>query len=346
MGPAGLIKSGARSSTGAAPAGRAETPQSDKASRGGGPSVVVTGGAGYLGSILVPTLLDAGMRVTVVDNLMYRQTPLNQLCANPDFDAVFGDARDEALLKNLLPKADIVIPLAALVGAPLCDRDKVAAVSTNRDAVASLVKLMRPEQWLLLPISNSGYGVGDPDQECTEDSPLRPISLYGRTKVEAEQAAMQRENVISFRLATVFGMSPRMRIDLLVNDFVYRAVNDRSVVLFEAHFRRNYIHVRDVARVFLHGIENFQRMKHQTYNVGLSDANLSKLELCERIKRQVPGFVFFEAQVGEDPDKRDYIVSNAKIEATGFRPGYDLDAGIAELIKGYRMVHNTLYGNV
>lgn len=205
---------------------------------------------------------------------------------------------------------------------------------------------MSPEQRLLIPITNSGYGVGEPGKMCTEESPLRPVSLYGRTKVEAEQAAMKRENVISFRLATVFGMSPRMRIDLLVNDFVYRAVTDRAVVLFEPHFKRNYIHVRDVARVFLHGIDSFEKMKHQIYNVGLSDANLSKMELCERIKKQVPGFVFLEAPVGEDPDKRDYIVSNAKIEATNFMPKYSLDAGIAELIKGYRMIRNTVYGNV
>jgi len=311
-----------------------------------GLSVLITGGAGYLGSIMAPTLLEAGMNVTVLDNLMFRQTPLNQLCVHPGFDVHVGDAREENVLKPLLAKADIVIPLAALVGAPLCDRDKVGTVTTNRDAVITLVKLMSPQQRLLLPITNSGYGVGEKGKMCTEESPLRPLSLYGRTKVEAEQAAMQRENVISFRLATVFGMSPRMRIDLLVNDFVYRAVTDRTVVLFEPHFKRNYIHVRDVTRAFMHGIDQFERMKSQIYNVGLSDANLSKMELCQRIQKQVPGFVFLEAQVGEDPDKRDYIVSNEKIEATHFKPKYSLDSGIAELIKGYRMIRNTIYGNV
>jgi nucleoside-diphosphate-sugar epimerase len=196
-----------------------------------------------------------------------------------------------------------------------------------------------------MPVTNSGYGVGEPGKECTEESPLRPLSLYGRTKVEAEELVLGRDNGMSFRLATVFGMSPRMRIDLLVNDFVHRAVTDRAVVLFEPHFKRNYIHVRDVARAFLHGIANFASMKNRPYNVGLSDANLSKMELCRRIQAHVPGFVFLEAPIGEDPDKRDYVVSNARIEAAGFKPAYSLDAGIAELVKGYRMIRNGMYGN-
>lgn len=309
-------------------------------------NILVTGGAGYLGSILTPALLDAGHRVTVLDNFMYGQNSLAHLCHLDSFDVVRGDARDMTALKPLLAKADIVIPLAALVGAPLCDRDPIAATTTNRDAICSLVKELSPEQRVLMPITNSGYGIGEKGKECTEDSPLRPISLYGRTKVEAERAVMDRGNAISFRLATVFGMAPRMRIDLLVNDFVYRAVTDRTVVLFEAHFKRNYLHIRDVARAFLHGIANFERMKGLAYNVGLSDANLSKAELCARIKAHVPNFVYLEAPVGEDPDKRDYIVSNARIEQTGFRPEFSLDDGIRELIKGYRMIRNTVYGNV
>ena len=312
----------------------------------GGYSVLVTGGAGYLGCILVPALLDAGHRITVLDNFMYRQSSLNHVCADPSFDLVRGDARDEAVLQPLLGDADIVIPLAALVSAPLCDSDQVGAVTTNRDAVITLTRIMGKEQRLLIPTTNSGYGIGEAGTFCNEETPLRPVSLYGRTKVEAERAALDRGNAISLRLATVFGMSPRMRIDLLVNDFVYRAVHDRAVVLFEAHFKRNYIHVRDVARAFMHGIANFETMKDQVYNVGLSEANLSKKELCERIKRQVPGFVFVEAPIGEDPDKRDYIVSNAKIEGTGFKPSFTLDAGIRELIKGYRMIRNTVYSNV
>jgi nucleoside-diphosphate-sugar epimerase len=309
-------------------------------------SVLVTGGAGYLGSILVPALLDAGFAVTVIDNFMYRQNSLSHVCHHPRFDVVDGDARQTALLAPLVKKADIVIPLAALVGAPLCNRDPIGATSTNRDAIATLSDMVSPSQCIIMPITNSGYGVGEPGKFCTEDTPMRPISLYGRDKTDAERIVLERDNSISLRLATVFGMAPRMRIDLLVNDFVYRAVNDRFVVLFEAHFKRNYIHIRDVARAFLHSIENFDGMKGGPYNVGLSDANLSKAELCDRIKLQVPDFVWLEAPIGEDPDKRDYIVSNSKIERTGFMPAVSLDAGISELIKGYRMIRNTVYGNV
>ena len=309
-------------------------------------SILVTGGAGYLGSVLVPALLQAGHRVVVLDNFMFRQSSLNALCADPNFEVVRGDAREEAVLRPLVAKSDIAIPLAALVGAPLCDRDKIGATSTNRDAVATLVRLLGRDQRILIPNTNSGYGVGERDEYCTEESPLRPVSLYGRDKVEAEKLVLAHENAISFRLATVFGMAPRMRIDLLVNDFVYRAVQDRFVVLFEGHFKRNYIHIRDVARAFLHGIDNFAAMRGRPYNVGLSDANLSKVELCERIKRFVPEFVYLEAPIGEDPDKRDYIVSNARIEATGYKPVHSLDDGIAELIKGYRMIRNSVYGNV
>lgn len=311
-----------------------------------GYSILVTGGAGYIGSILVPALLDAGHRVTVLDNFLFQQASLNQLCANPDFEVVRGDARDEDILKPLLKDMDICIPLAALVGAVLCERDKVGTVSTNRDAILSLVKLMSNEQRVLVPVTNSGYGVGEKGKYCTEESPLRPISLYGRTKVEAESAIMECGNGISFRLATVFGMAPRMRIDLLVNDFVYRAVTDRTVVLFEPHFKRNYIHVRDVAKAMIHGIDNFDIMKNKVYNVGLSDANLSKLELCQTIAGHVPQFVFMEAPIGEDPDKRDYNVSNEKIEKTGYLPSFSLDDGIVELVKGYKMLRNTVHSNV
>lgn len=309
-------------------------------------SILVTGGAGYLGSILVPALLDAGHRVTVLDNFMFGQMPFGHVCLDPRFDVVRGDARDESVLAPLVKEADVVVPLAALVGAPLCERDRIGAVTTNRDAVETLCRLLSDDQWLLMPITNSGYGIGEAGKLCTEETPLRPVSLYGTTKVEAEAIALARTNSISFRLATVFGMAPRMRIDLLVNDFVHRAVNDRTVVLFEAHFKRNYIHIRDVARVFLHGLERFESMRGAPYNVGLSDANLSKLELCERIRAHLPAFAFLEAPIGEDVDKRDYIVSNERIEATGFRPRYSLDDGIRELIKGYRMVRNARYGNV
>ncbi|HEX4999462.1 MAG TPA: NAD(P)-dependent oxidoreductase [Terriglobia bacterium] len=311
-----------------------------------GYSILVTGGAGYLGSTLVPALLSAGHRVTVLDNFRFNQATLNHVCADPNFDVRRGDARDEAALKPLLREADIIIPLAALVGAPMCDLDKSGAETTNRGAILTLLRLASASQRILLPVTNSGYGIGQSNVYCDENTPLAPISLYGRTKVEAEKAVLDRGNAISFRLATVFGMSPRMRIDLLVNDFVYRAVNDRAVVLFEAHFKRNYLHVRDVARAFQHGIDHFERLKNEPYNVGLSDANLSKAELCAKIREHLPQFVYMEAPIGEDPDKRDYIVSNAKIEKTGFKPAHSLDDGIRELIKGYRMIRNSVYGNV
>jgi len=311
-----------------------------------GLQVLVTGGAGYLGAVLVPELLAAGHKVTVLDNFMYRQNSLAQVCHLANFEVVAGDARQAQVLRPLVERADLVIPLAALVGAPLCAKDPLAATSTNRDAVATLVKMLSSEQRVILPTTNSGYGVGEKGKRCTEKSPLRPVSLYGRDKVAAEKLALAHGNAVSLRLATVFGMSPRMRIDLLVNDFVYRAVHDRSVVLFEGHFRRNYLHIRDVARAFLHAIDKFEVMKGEPYNVGLSDANLSKRRLCERIKLQIPEFTYLEAAVGADPDKRDYIVSNAKIERTGFKPVFSLDDGIRELIKGYRMIRNTLYGNL
>jgi nucleoside-diphosphate-sugar epimerase len=309
-------------------------------------SIVVTGGAGYLGSMMVPELLAQGHRVAVLDNFMYRQNSLTTVCADPNFQAVKGDAREESELKPLLKNADLVIPLAALVGMPLCASDRIGAVAINRDAIITLLRLLSPSQRIIMPITNSGYGIGEVGKFCTEETPMRPISLYGQTKVEAEAAVLDRGNAISFRLATVFGMAPRMRLDLLVNDFVYRAMHDRSLVLFEAHFKRNFVHVRDVARAFLHGIENFATMRDNAYNVGLSDTNISKLELCDRIKRYLPFFAYPEAQAGEDPDKRDYIVSNKKIEATGFQCAHSLDRGIVELIKGYAMIRNSVYGNV
>ena len=311
-----------------------------------GYQVVVTGGAGYLGSVLVPTLLQQGHRVTVLDNFLFGQSSLLDCCHHPGFEIVRGDARDETLLKQLLKQADAIIPLAALVGAPLCDRDPLAATTTNRDAVESLVRLASHDQRIIIPITNSGYGIGEPGVFCTEETPLRPISLYGRTKVEAEQLVLERGNAISLRLATVFGMSPRMRLDLLVNDFVYRAVNDRFIVIFEGHFKRNFIHIRDVAAAFCHAIDNFETMRDRPYNVGLSTANLSKLELCALIKEQLPGFLYLEAPVGEDPDKRDYIVSNARIEATGYLPRHSLEMGIAELHRGFQIITNNRYGNV
>ncbi len=308
--------------------------------------ILITGGAGYIGSVLTPTLLAQGYDVTVLDNFMFRQNSLADCCQYEGFQVVRGDCRDEAVVKELLSDADVIIPLAALVGAPLCQKDKISTQTTNFEAVKMLCSLASNEQRILMPVSNSGYGIGEAGKFCTEDTPLRPISLYGVTKVEAEKAVLERENSITFRLATVFGMSPRMRIDLLVNDFVYRAVHDRAVLVFEGHFKRNYIHIRDVAKAFLHGIKNFEKMKGKPYNVGLEDANLSKLELCEEIKKHLPKFVYIEAPIGEDPDKRDYIVSNARILNTGFEPEWSLSRGIKELIKGYTILRNSLYSNI
>lgn len=311
-----------------------------------GYNILVTGGGGYLGSTLVPELLKRGDKVAVLDNFMYGQNSLMECCIDKNFSVTRGDARDKDILKKLTKDKDIVIPLAALVGAPLCERDKIGATSTNRDAIETLCDLLSKDQRIVIPITNSGYGIGEKGKFCTEETPLRPISHYGVVKVEAETIALSRENTISLRLATVFGMSARMRLDLLVNDFVYRAVKDRTVVVFEGHFKRNYIHIRDVAKAFIHAIDNFDSMKAQPYNVGLSDANLSKLELCAEIKKFVPQFTYMEAPLCEDPDKRDYIVSNEKIEKTGFKTEYSLERGIMELLKGFSIINNSKYSNV
>ena len=308
--------------------------------------IFVTGAGGYIGCILVPRLLQAGHSVVALDNFMYRQVTLLDCCNNPRFEVVCGDARNGDLIAKCMAQADAVIPLACLTGAPLCSRDPVGAQSIVVDGAREILKHRSRRQPIVYPTTNSGYGIGEKGKPCTEESPLRPISTYGVTKVKAEEAVLQRENSISFRLATVFGVSPRMRIDLLVNDFVYRAFNDRAVVIFEGHFKRNYIHLRDVVRVFVHGLDNFATMKGRPYNVGLDDANLSKLELCAVIKKHLPKFVFLEAPIGEDPDKRDYIVSNERIAATGFKPEWNLDRGIQELIKGFTILRNTLYSNV
>jgi nucleoside-diphosphate-sugar epimerase len=308
--------------------------------------VLITGGAGYIGSILTPELLERGHQVTVLDLFPGSGTTLSACCRYEGFTPIRGDARDTRVLDELLPKHDVVIPLAALVGAPLCARDTIGATTVNRDAVKAVVERLSPQQQLVYPTTNSGYGIGDKDAFCTEDSPLRPVSLYGATKVEAEAAVLGSGRGVSLRLATVFGVAPRMRVDLLVNDFTWRAVHDRALVVFEGHFRRNYIHIRDVVKTFLHALDNYETMKGKAFNVGLSSANLSKLQLCERIKMQLPAFVYLEAPIGEDPDKRDYIVSNERLEATGWAPDWTLERGIAELIRAYRMMNVVGFGNV
>jgi nucleoside-diphosphate-sugar epimerase len=308
--------------------------------------ILITGGAGYIGSVLTPHLLAAGHEVTVLDNFLFGQATLLDCCKHEAFRIVRGDCRDESVVRPLLAQADVVIPLAAIVGAPMCKADQTGARSINQDAVEMLCRLASPAQWILMPVTNSGYGIGEKGKFCTEDSPLRPISLYGTTKVAAEAAVLSRANGLTFRLATVFGLSERMRVDLLVNDFVHRAVTDRAVVIFEGHFKRNFIHIQDVARAFGFALANFERMKGRAYNVGLEEANLSKLELCAVIKQHIPGFTFLEAPVGEDPDKRDYIVSNQRLLATGFATAWSLDRGIKELIKGYTILRNSRFSNV
>ncbi len=306
--------------------------------------IFVTGGGGYIGSVLVPLLLQEGHTVTVLDNFLYHQWPLLDCAHYPTLSIIIGDARDDRLLREHAPAADVLLPLACLTGAPACARDPWAAREVNLDAVLRLAALKGTGQRLVFPSTNSGYGVGTPGVYCDEDTPLNPVSLYGRLKVEAEAHLLDRGDCVTFRFATLFGLSPRMRLDLLVNDFVYRAVADRAIVLFEPHFKRNYLHVRDAARVFSHALEHYDRMAGRPYNVGLSDANLTKLELCDRIKAHVGTFAVHAADIGADPDRRDYLVSNARIEAMGFRPALGLDAGIAELVKGYAMMRRS-YGN-
>ena len=308
--------------------------------------IFVPGGAGYIGSTLIPQLLIEGSTVTVLDSLLFNQASLLDCCANQNFEFIQGDICDHELVNGLLSKADIVIPLAAIVGAPACKRNPSLTRLVNYDAHMNIVKNVSVDQKVLFPTTNSGYGIGKKDSYCTEETPLRPISEYGRTKVEVEKAFLDRGNAITFRLATVFGMSPRMRMDLLVNDFVYRAVTDRSLVLFEEHFRRNYIHVRDVAKAFIFGIENYEKMKGESYNVGLSSANLTKRQLAEKIQEYVPELCIHSAEIGEDPDKRDYIVSNEKIESLGWEPDHALDDGIQELIKGYKIIRPNRFANV
>jgi len=308
--------------------------------------ILVTGGAGYIGSVLVPELLKEGYEVIVIDNFMYKQNSLLDCCYDKKLKIIRGDARDENLISKYIKGVDYIFPLACITGAPACNRDPVGAETTNLGAIKILLKIRSKNQKIIFPTTNSGYGIGKEGIYCDENTPLNPISLYGKLKVEAEKAILDGGNSITLRLATVFGISPRMRLDLLVNDFVYRAVNDRFIVLFESHFKRNYIHIRDVARAFIHCLKNFEKMKNEPYNLGLDEANLSKKELCEEIKKQIPDIVFIESEIGEDPDKRNYIVSNAKIAKTGFKPKYSLEEGIAELIKGYQIIKRNQFSNV
>ena len=308
--------------------------------------VLVTGGAGYLGSILCEHLLNAGYAVAVIDNLMYSQQSLFQFCANTDFDFVLGDVRDERQMADLVKSADVVIPLAAIVGAPACDRDPWTTRQVNLEAVRTLSRMLSPDQVIIFPTTNSGYGTQSGEVYCTEETPLTPVSLYGQTKVDAEMELLQKPNAITLRLATVFGMSPRLRLDLLVNHFVHAAVTDGYVIIFEKDFKRNYIHIRDVADCFIHAIVNHKRMVGQPYNVGLDAANLSKEELSLKIREHIPSFHIHFSEVGSDPDKRNYIVSNQRLRDAGFEARRSLDQGIEELVKGYRMLGREPLKNV
>jgi len=299
-----------------------------------------------LGSVLCEHLLDAGYRVTAIDSLMYGQHSLFHLCANPAFDFIEGDVRNEDLMQRLIKEADVIIPLAAIVGAPACKRDPWLTTSVNLEAVQLINRLRSPQQLVIYPNTNSGYGASTGDTYCTEDTPLEPISLYGQTKVQAELELLESPNAITLRLATVFGTSPRMRLDLLVNHFVYTAITDGYLVIFEKDFKRNYVHIRDVADCMIYCIKNSPQMVGRPYNVGLDEANLSKEELALKVKEYVPNFYIHFAAIGSDPDKRNYIVSNERLRKAGFEAKRSLDDGIKELLKGYRMIGRSPFKNI
>lgn len=309
-------------------------------------NILVTGGAGYIGSILVPELLQSGHKVTVVDNFMYRQPSLANSISNPNLNLVFGDIRNQSLLKSHINQADVVIPLAAIVGAPACDKDPIQASSINKDATLWLFSQLSQNQQIIMPTTNSAYGSGDKNNFCDENSELKPLSLYARDKVEVEKVLMDHPLATSFRLATVFGISQRMRLDLLVNNFMYRAITDKFVILFEGHFKRNYVHIRDVSKAFRFGIENLESVKGEIFNFGLSEANISKQELCDAIKKIIPEFTYLDAPLAKDPDQRNYVVSNAKIEGKGMKAEVSLESGLLELNKGLRMFHEVPYSNL
>jgi nucleoside-diphosphate-sugar epimerase len=301
--------------------------------------ILITGGAGYLGSVITGKMLNAGHEVVVLDKLIFNQTSLLVYTSNPNFRFIHGDVRNASLFERLCNEADAIIPLAAIVGFPACDAEPELAEEINYNQISNIVRFTRDKgKKILYPNTNSGYGIGVGQTECTEESPLNPISIYGKTKCHAEDLLKSSTDAIIFRLATVFGVSPRMRTDLLVNDFTYKAITDKYIVVFEKNFKRNFIHIQDVANVFLFMLENYEKYKGEIYNVGLTTANLSKQELLEKIQNHVKNFAVSYNDYYEDPDKRDYIVSNAKIESTGWSPEWDIDRGIKELIMGYQMI--------
>lgn len=308
--------------------------------------ILVTGGAGYIGSILVPELLKRNYEVTVIDNFLFGQQSLLECCNNKNLKILRDDVRNQNLLQDEISKSDCIIPLACLTGAPLCSKDPVGAQQINFDQIKFIADRKSKDQMLIFPCTNSGYGVGEEGVFCDENTPMRPVSLYGKLKVEIDKYLLDLGESVTFRFATIFGASPRMRLDLLVNDFTYRALIDRTVVLFEANFKRNYLHVRDASNAFLHTIDNYSKMAGEPFNVGLSDANLSKKELCESIKKEIPEFQYVISEIGKDPDQRNYIVSNDKIESTGFKTKVKLSDGIKELKKAFQVIRRNQYSNI
>jgi nucleoside-diphosphate-sugar epimerase len=308
-------------------------------------SVLITGGAGYVGSILTERFVNQGYLVTVYDNFMYRQNTLLNLCYQPNVKFIRGDVRDVDSLLRQVSKHDIIIPLAAIVGMPACKKNPLGAKQINQDQIENICQAKSKDQLLLYPNTNSGYGQGE-GAVFTEKDELNPISVYGQTKCEAEKMVRNTENSLVFRLATVFGCSPKMRLDLLVNDFTYRAWNDGFISLFEGHFKRNYVHVRDVAAVFDWCISHWDLVKNDVYNFGLSNANLTKRELCDKIKVQIPNFKIVEFEGDKDPDQRNYIVQNTKIENKGFKASISVERGIDELLKSFEILNPSIYTNL
>jgi nucleoside-diphosphate-sugar epimerase len=308
--------------------------------------ILVTGGAGYIGSVLTNFLAKLNHSVTVLDNFFFKQEFIKSRLFSNNIKIIHGDVRDDKLLADAVKRNDVIIPLACLVGAPLCDLYPEEALQVNEKSIKNLIKILSKQQIVIFPVSNSGYGIGKKNELCTEMSKLNPISLYGKTKVRAEEIIMGRENSIALRLATVFGMSPRMRVDLLVNNFVYQSLLTKNLKIFEGNFKRNYVHIEDVVNVFIYMINNFDKYKNNVFNFGLEDANLSKLELANKIKVYIKDLIIEESEFGKDPDKRDYIVSNKKILSTGFNFKKSLDNGIQELIKGLLKKNTVISKNV
>jgi nucleoside-diphosphate-sugar epimerase len=302
-------------------------------------NVLVTGGAGYIGSVLCEHLLAAGHEVIALDSLVWNNPSLFHLCHYGSFDFVHGDVRDTVLMEGLVSRADVIIPLAAIVGAPACQTNSWEAWQVNCDSIAMLNDIRSNDQFVIYPTTNSGYGTQSGEVFCTEETPLEPISIYGQTKVNAEKILLDSPNVVSFRLATVFGMSPRMRLDLLVNDFVYQAVTNKFLNIFEKTYKRNYVHIRDVADCFTWAISNAESISGNVFNLGLDEANLSKEELALKIKEFVPDLDIRFSEHGSDIDKRNYIVSNEKLRLAGFEARRSIETGISELLKGYRVIN-------